>query len=153
MGWDLKGQELINLQTDSSRAKTLELHIQSRVASELKALQERASKDFDDAAAKLSSSPTSPDSKSSSDNKKSEGDTLRQLGRDSVQNDVAQLKKKLEQRKKLADVDEGVEKAKDELVKCLRGNDRRPLDCWREVEAFKGEVRRLEGAWVEKIVR
>jgi MICOS complex subunit MIC19 len=70
-----------------------------------------------------------------------------------VQNDVKELKKKLEQRKKLADVDEGVEKAKSEVVKCLRDNDRRPLDCWKEVQTFKGEVRRLEGAWVEKVVR
>jgi len=78
---------------------------------------------------------------------------LRDLGRESVQNDVKELKKKLEQRKKLADVDEGVEKAKSEVVKCLRDNDRRPLDCWKEVQTFKEEVRRLEGAWVEKVVR
>jgi len=78
---------------------------------------------------------------------------LRDLGRESVQNDVKELKKKLDQRKKLADVDEGVEKAKSEVVKCLRDNDRRPLDCWKEVQTFKDEVRRLEGAWVEKVVR
>ena len=70
-----------------------------------------------------------------------------------MQNDVQELKRKLEQRKKLAAVDEGVEKAKSEVVKCLRANDRRPLDCWREVEEFKREVRRLEGVWVEKVVR
>jgi altered-inheritance-of-mitochondria protein 13 len=75
------------------------------------------------------------------------------LGREAVQNDVEQLKKKLEQRKKLADLDEGVEKTKGEVVKCLRDNDRRPLDCWKEVEHFREEVRRLEGAWVEKVVR
>lgn len=58
----------------------------------------------------------------------------------------------MEGRKKLRDVDEGVEKAKNEVVKCLRENDRRPLDCWKEVEAFKKEVRRMEGTWVEKVV-
>jgi len=41
---------------------------------------------------------------------------------------------------------------KKEVVKCLRDHDRRPLDCYREVESFKEEVRRLEGAWVEKII-
>merc|ERR1712093_579018 len=46
-----------------------------------------------------------------------------------------------------------VEKAKSEVVKCLRANDRRPLDCWKEVETFRQEVRRLESTWVEKIVR
>jgi len=70
-----------------------------------------------------------------------------------VQNDVKELRKKLEQRKKLTAVDEDVEKAKSQVVKCLRENDRRPLDCWKEVENFKNEVRRLEGVWVEKIVR
>jgi altered-inheritance-of-mitochondria protein 13 len=78
---------------------------------------------------------------------------LRDLGREAVQNDVLELRKKLESRKKLADVGEGVEKAKSEVVRCLRDNDRRPLDCWKEVETFKEEVRKMEGVWVEKIVR
>ena len=55
---------------------------------------------------------------------------------------MEELKKKLEQRKKIKAEDEAVEKAKGELVKCLRGNDRRPLDCWKEVEVFRKEVRR-----------
>lgn len=70
-----------------------------------------------------------------------------------MQNDVQQLRKKLEGRKKLAGVDEGVERAKSEVVRCLRENNRRPLDCWKEVQSFKEEVRRLEGQWVEKVVR
>jgi altered-inheritance-of-mitochondria protein 13 len=75
------------------------------------------------------------------------------LGRESVQNDVQELRKKLGQRKKFADIDESVEKARNEVVRCLRENDRRPLDCYKEVEKFKEEVRKLEGVWVEKIVR
>ncbi|KAG4427181.1 hypothetical protein IFR05_017335 [Cadophora sp. M221] len=140
-------------ESDSTRAKTLELHIQSRVSEELKKLQEKASKDFEELSAKISAAEDSIKKKASWDDNKSEGDHLRQLGREAVQNDVEGLRKKLEQRKKLADVDEGVEKAKSEVVKCLRANDRRPLDCWREVEAFRDEVRRMEGVWVEKIVR
>lgn len=70
-----------------------------------------------------------------------------------MQNEVLELRKKLEERKKLAVEDEGVRRAKEEVVKCLRGNDRRPLDCWREVQTFKEEVRRLEGEWVERVVR
>ncbi|KAH9223289.1 hypothetical protein DL95DRAFT_380284 [Leptodontidium sp. 2 PMI_412] len=138
-------------ESDSTRAKILELHIQSRVSEELKKLQDKASKDFEELSAKISAAEDSIKSKASEG--KSEGDHLRQLGREAVQNDVEGLRKKLEQRKKLADVDEGVERAKSEVVKCLRANDRRPLDCWREVEAFREEVRRLEGVWVEKIVR
>lgn len=145
------GKRLIEEQTDSTRAKTLELHIQSRVAAELQKLQEKASKDFSDLQAKISAAEEAASSKIKET--KSAGDHLRDLGRESVQNDVKELKRKLESRKKLSDVDEGVEKAKSELVKCLRDNDRRPLDCYKEVETFKAEVRRLEGAWVEKVVR
>jgi altered-inheritance-of-mitochondria protein 13 len=132
--------------SDSTRAKTLELHIQSRVNSELKRLQERAAKDFEELQAKISAAEEPKKEKSA-------GDTLRDIGREAVQKDVEGLRKKLEGRKKLADVDEGVEKAKSEVVRCLRENDRRPLDCWKEVQAFREEVRRLEGVWVEKIVR
>lgn len=142
-------QELIDslqasTESDTTRAKTLELHIQSRVAAELKALQERASKDFEALQSKISA-PEEPKPKSA-------GDTLRDLGRESVQNDVLELKKKLEQRKMIKETDEGVEKAKSAVVRCLRDNDRRPLDCWKEVQTFKEEVRRLEGVWVEKVV-
>jgi MICOS complex subunit MIC19 len=136
------------MQTDSTRTKTLELHIQARVAEELKRLQDRASRDFEELQAKISAAEDLTKKEG-----KSAGDTLRDLGREAVQNDVKELRKKLEQRKKLTAVDEGVEKAKSEVVKCLRENDRRPLDCWKEVENFKNEVRRLEGVWVEKIVR
>ena len=112
-------------------------------------MQERAAKDYEELQAKISAQESDETKKTS----KSAGDTLRDLGRESVQNDVKELKKKLDQRKKLADVGESVEKAKSEVVKCLRDNDRRPLDCWQEVQTFKEEVRRLEGTWVEKVVR
>ena len=67
--------------------------------------------------------------------------------------EIADLKKKLEGRRKVEQVDEGVKKAKEELVQCLRVNDRRPLDCWKEREAFKREVGRLEREFVERTVR
>ncbi len=63
------------------------------------------------------------------------------------------MRRKLEGRKKLVEVDGAVEKAKEEVVSCLRTNDRRPLDCWREVEAFKREVGRLERGFVEGVIR
>lgn len=47
---------------------------------------------------------------------------------------------------------EAVERARSEVVRCLRDNDRRPLDCWQEVAAFKEEVRRLEKGWVERVI-
>lgn len=71
----------------------------------------------------------------------------------SVTQEIAELKKKLESRKKMEQPDPSVEKAKEELVQCLRMNDRRPLDCWKEREAFKREVGRLEREFVERAVR
>lgn len=72
---------------------------------------------------------------------------------ESVSKEIADLKKKLESRKKIEALDPAVARAKDEVVKCLRLNDRRPLDCWEEVKAFKKEVSRLEAEHLEKTVR
>lgn len=73
--------------------------------------------------------------------------------RDSVSKEVEALKAKLEKRKQVDKTDKGVEKAKEDLVSCLRMNDRRPLDCWEQVEEFKKEVSRLERGFVEKAMR
>ena len=78
---------------------------------------------------------------------------MRDLGSQSVQAEINNLKKKLQARKIREEVvgDKGVEKAKSEVVKCLRENDRRPLDCWKEVEAFKSEVGRLEKGFLGRV--
>lgn len=67
--------------------------------------------------------------------------------------EIEQLRSKLEKRKKLEQVDADLGKAKEALVSCLRTNDRRPLDCWKEVETFKKEVGRLEKEFVERTIR
>ena len=72
---------------------------------------------------------------------------------DSVSKEIMDLRQKLEQRKKVEKVPVEVEKAKEGLVQCLRHNDRRPLDCWQEVEAFKREVGKLEQAFIQKAGR
>lgn len=72
---------------------------------------------------------------------------------DSVSKEVAELKAKLEKRRKLEQSEPGVEKAKEGLVHCLRMNDRRPLDCWSEVETFKAEVAKLEQKFVDRALR
>lgn len=84
----------------------------------------------------------------------SEGDKVRDLSRQSVQKEIDMLKEKLKRRKIKEEVvkDNAVEKAKGEVVNCLRLNDRRPLDCWREVEAFKEEVGRLEKDYLGKLM-
>ncbi|KAF2858804.1 hypothetical protein K470DRAFT_278189 [Piedraia hortae CBS 480.64] len=63
--------------------------------------------------------------------------------------ELEQLKSKLLERKSKSQ-DPEVEKTRDALVRCLRTHDRRPLDCWEEVEAFKKQVARLERGFVER---
>lgn len=65
---------------------------------------------------------------------------------------IESLRAKLEERKQVRQLPDSLESARNDVVRCLRENDRRPLDCWREVEAFKEEVRRLEKGWVDKVV-
>jgi MICOS complex subunit MIC19 len=38
------------------------------------------------------------------------------------------------------------------VISCLRINDRKPLDCWKEVEIFKREVRKMEENYVSSIL-
>ncbi|KAL9610926.1 MAG: hypothetical protein Q9167_004404 [Letrouitia subvulpina] len=151
-------------QTDSSRAKDLELHIQRRVQSELSRLESETSKRFSE----LKESISAPDSTSDSfqpgaptpDQPSANGDPdkkastkSKDLSSQSVEKEIDLLKEKLKRRRVKDDVvkDKGVEKAKGELVECLRLKDRRPLDCWKQVDAFKEEVGRLERGFLGKV--
>lgn len=69
-----------------------------------------------------------------------------------MQTEIDQLREKLDGRKKLIDVGENVERARADVAGCLRLNDRRPLDCWKEVEGFKREVAKLEETFVDRVV-
>jgi altered-inheritance-of-mitochondria protein 13 len=130
------------MQTDTTRAQTLELHIQARVADELKRLQSRQDAALKEAQEKLSQTPIPEDEKASS-----------KLSSQSVNKEVDTLRARLEQRKKVRDVPTEVERARSDVVRCLREHDRRPLDCWQEVETFKKEVRRMEEEWVKKVMQ
>ncbi|KAL8998771.1 MAG: hypothetical protein Q9169_002221 [Polycauliona sp. 2 TL-2023] len=156
-------------ETDSTRSKDLELHIQQRVHSELARLDAEHSKRLAQLQEQISTSPDSttdsihpdartPDQSTSSggvDHKAAaEGDKLRDLSRQSVQKEIDMLKEKLKRRKMKEEVvqDKAIDKAKGEVVNCLKLNDRRPLDCWREVEAFKEEVGKLEKNFLGKVM-
>ena len=127
------------LQTDASRARTVELHIQARVSQELKKLQQKETEALNLAHEKLAAAAASS---GSGDDQKPSSFT--------VSKEIDELQKKLDGRKTLRPLPDGVEKARGKVVRCLRENDRRPLDCWQEVESFKAEVRRLEKEWVDK---
>ncbi|GAB1217402.1 hypothetical protein ATERTT37_006641 [Aspergillus terreus] len=170
-----------NTETDSSRAKSLELQIQARVSQELERLREREQQTLaeiekrlaevrDSATTQTYAAPTSPASYPAGSldldapripfagreytpaPPAQTQPVNRNLSRETVNAEIEELRAKLEGRKKLVELDEGVAKAKADVVSCLRLNDRRPLDCWKEVEGFKREVARLEEAFVDRIV-
>ncbi|KAK5000499.1 hypothetical protein LTR66_000654 [Elasticomyces elasticus] len=155
-------------ETDSTRAKTVEFQIQSRVTAELERIRESESQRLNELAEQLTSDPSATphpnDSAGPSLGEKiishlpslpnsSSQHASASMSSQSVNKEVQELRAKLEKRRKDTKPDEGVEKAKESLVQCLRVNDRRPLDCWQEVESFKAEVGRLERQWVERSVR
>jgi MICOS complex subunit MIC19 len=158
------------LQTNSSRAKSLELHIAERVAAELAALQNKEDNALKSLRESISSEPSSSNSTDDKSSKPHEPRLLElpsvprphdaTVKEDARQNqssakvfeELEKLKKGLEARKKVREMPRDVEKAREELVHCLKLNDRRPLDCWREVEAFKGSVSKMEVDFIERVL-
>ncbi|KAH0346929.1 DUF1690-domain-containing protein, partial [Aureobasidium melanogenum] len=148
-------------ETDSTRSRNLELQIQQRVTAELERIREEEAQRLAQYTERLT--PTTDDQPSSSDDstlKEKISSALtpsssqhKDRSNDSVSKEVAELRSKLERRKKLEQTDPAVEKAKEGLVQCLRVNDRRPLDCWEQVEAFKAEVAKLEQKFVDRALR
>ena len=71
--------------------------------------------------------------------------------RHTVSKEIEALRTKLEERRRLKKLPDGVVEARADVIRCLHENDRRPLDCWEEVERFKGEVKKMEQGWFEKV--
>ncbi|KAI9367712.1 hypothetical protein BJX61DRAFT_537833 [Aspergillus egyptiacus] len=167
-----------NTETDSARSKSLELEIQNRVSKELERLRAREQHTLAEIEKRLAEVKDTGSSVNPTPAVSYPAGSLdldapripfagreytpvppaatvpvnRELNRESVNADIEALKAKLEGRKKLTELDEGVAKAQADVVSCLRVNDRRPLDCWKEVAEFKKEVSRLEEAFVDRIV-
>ncbi|KAI8953414.1 hypothetical protein F4801DRAFT_537535 [Xylaria longipes] len=130
-----------NRESDVSRAQKLELAVQARVSEELKKLSAEENAALKSTLEKVSEITGN------------EGAQAAQGDRQTVSAEVEALRARLHKRKQLRPLPESVEKARGDVVRCLLENDRRPLNCWEEVEAFKEEVRRLEKSWVDKVVR
>ncbi|KAI1311247.1 hypothetical protein F5Y03DRAFT_343949 [Xylaria venustula] len=130
----------LNRESDVSRAQNLELAVQARVSEELKKLAAQESKALNETLAKASEITDGEAAQAGG-------------GRETVSAEVEALRARLDKRKQLRPVPETVEKARGDVIRCLLENDRRPLDCYQEVEAFKEEVRKLEKSWVDKVVR
>ena len=160
------------IQTDASRAKAFELRIQERVTDELRRLEEHESKRLQEREDQIASSMLSnsgaikpvTDSASSSESEPSSAYPLstepsldsnqaeQQSGREPVQRQISLLRERLERLNRVRDVDPPVSKAREDVVRCLQTHEKRPLDCWREVESFKREVARLEKAFVDRVL-
>lgn len=155
-------------QNDNTRTLDLELQVQKRVHDELARLSDSSSATLAEISERISSTPDSnttsehpavTDSSSAASGlnqaPRVEADHLRDLGRASVVREIEGLKEKLKGSRltegMVGDASE-VRIVKDRLVKCLRENDRRPLDCYEEVEQFKKEVARLERGFLGKVM-
>lgn len=159
------------MQTDSSRAKTLELHIAQRVASELEKLKKREEDTLAEIQNKISSTPPpeSPAPEKSSEARllslpdltspvfqsaeaRAEEERKKKISSDAVLKEIEALRKKLGERKQVKEMPKEVEQAREGVIACLRINDRRPLDCWAEVEGFKARVKEMEDSFVGKVL-
>lgn len=125
-------------QTDASRARLIEAQIQSRVAEELKKLQKQESEALGVAHDKIAAAANSSEDQGG-------------MTRHTVNKQVEDLRRLLTERKQVTPLPESVDSARGDVVRCLTENNRRPLDCWQEVEKFKTEVKNLEQEWVNKV--
>ena len=152
-------------ESNSTRAKTLDLHIQQRVSEELAKLLNNEDNKLADARKRIEQSSDGekdekdgdstsvslkrlvPESSSSKEEQEKKAQTSKK-----VADELEKLKTQLAQRKTLKELPKEVEQAREGVISCLRVNDRRPLDCWKEVEIFKREVGRLEEEFVRKVL-
>lgn len=153
----------MDCQTDSTRAKQQELQYQQRLTAELEKLRDQEAQNIIQISESLSSEAEKPHESSlveklsdatSSSSTLAEKQKQKDMTRDIVTREIEALKKKLATRKKTVpdQLDPALSKAKEDVVTCLRMNDRRPLDCWQEVENFKREVDRQAHEFVEKTI-
>jgi MICOS complex subunit MIC19 len=132
------------------------------LTAELEKLREQGQQELSKLTESLSSEAEKPSDPSlaeklsdatSSSSTLAEKQRQRDMSRDSVTKEVELLKRKLAGRKQLDQADAELNKAKDAVVTCLRTKDRRPLDCWKEIETFRHEVSRMEKDFVDKTIR
>ncbi|OAL33325.1 hypothetical protein AYO20_07336 [Fonsecaea nubica] len=165
-------QELIDSlqassETNSTRAKTLELHIAQRVAAELEKIRKHEASVLEEARKKIAASGEAASDSSSSDSSllhlspispkdllpgSDSDDQKKAPSSQKVQQEIEKLKQTLGQRKTLRELPKEVENARQDVISCLRINDRKPLDCWKEVEIFKREVRKMEDSYVSSVL-
>mmetsp|Transcript_1137 Transcript_1137/g.1139 ORF Transcript_1137/g.1139 Transcript_1137/m.1139 type:complete len:149 (+) Transcript_1137:35-481(+) len=115
-------------ESDYSRAQYTEKYIQDRVASELRKLEQEAVKNFQSVTNDSLIKDNKPGLSVSTSNEK-----------------LDKLTKLLEENAKLAkvEVSKEVQEARGEVIKCLKDNKGKSLNCWEEVEAFTKLIKEL----------
>ncbi|KAL7418509.1 hypothetical protein Q5752_006967 [Cryptotrichosporon argae] len=75
------------------------------------------------------------------------------LSSDRLGRDIDDVREKVERLRREREGKESarIREAKDEVTRCYLSHPDRPLDCWKEVEAFKAEVSALEQAFVKSM--
>jgi len=125
-----------NPESNTTRQKATELELQLKVSEELRKLSDKEGETLKKAEALL----------------EDEESNSYRLDRSTVSHSISRLSDKLYTQSKTSSGEESLKIAESTVIHCLRLNDRRPLDCWKEVQEFKREVARLEENFVNKIV-
>lgn len=119
---------ILTKQSDYSRAQYTEKYIQDRVAAELKKLEKQTVKNFQAVTDNSLAKDNEPGLSVGASNEK-----------------LQKLTKLLEENAKLAkvEVSKDVQDARGEVIKCLKDNQGKSLNCWDEVEAFSKVIKEL----------
>lgn len=123
---------LTKLQSDYSRSQYTEKYIQDRVAAELKKLEAETIQRF-------------KDTTNNSLLKDGDKDSKPELSVPKANARITKLNSVLEENIKLAkvSVNDDVKIARDSVLKCLKENEGKSLNCWDEVKEFKKQVSNL----------
>ncbi|ORY86898.1 hypothetical protein BCR37DRAFT_376179 [Protomyces lactucae-debilis] len=124
-------------ESDLSRAASLEQHIQDRVKQELQKLRSREREALAAATQKAAEENIGMEKKGGLDS-------------NMLEQDINDLKKKLQKRPTLGAEDKEVSAQREKVISCLKSHQGRSLDCDHEVTAFKESVAQLQRKFVER---
>lgn len=134
-------RDVTNWQSMSTKAATVEEHIQERVEAELQRIRNREEQVRRDVEAELS--------RRNVETEKRADDPLNAVA---MEQDIAALQKRFDQKmvKSTSAADSKMAMAaKEDLLACLKANGTKSLDCWSEVEEFKRRVTHLQQQYIQ----
>ncbi|KTW29712.1 hypothetical protein T552_00919 [Pneumocystis carinii B80] len=126
------------VESDAIRAASLEEHIQERVAVEIERLRSRER----DILIEIEKELTRKNAKREKAQEK--------LNSFSLKDEMLKLEENTKGMFQIRDMNEKLLKKKEEVINCLKENERRPLNCDEIVKAFRKEVDLLKDEFVDK---